>query len=116
MCDKHARCGHCIHEVCQCDGVWHTSTKFVDPVSGRYVQPPKKRVMVKKTSYPSSFCLTNNQYRSIRNNMVDEIVIVDTYSGQVITCFDREQLVEMTDRAIAKVVGETAEVYFVVRF
>ena len=82
----------------------------------RKTEPVKKNVLVKKTSYPSSFSLTNAQYRSIRNGIFDELVIVDTYSGQVITCFDNEQAFELTEKAIAKVVGETAEVYFVVRF
>lgn len=76
----------------------------------------KSRVMTKKTSYRGSFSLTNAQYRAIRNGQFDELVIVDTNSGEVITSFDGEQAAEMTDRAIAKVVDNTCEVYFVVRF
>ena len=82
----------------------------------RKTEPVKKNVLVKKTSYPSSFSLTSRQYRAIRNGIFDEIVVVDTDSGEVLTCFDHEQAFDLTEKAIAKVVGHTAEVYFVVRF
>ena len=117
MCDKHARCGHCIHETCSC-GSFAGTTKFVDPVSGRYVRDPATwRVLKKKTGYPNSISLTETEYRKALAGEYDEVVIFWTKTGGVLTAFSGEALQELTKRARPHLVDKySCRTYWVVRF
>jgi hypothetical protein len=74
-----------------------------------------RKKLVKKTSYPESFSLTNAQYRAAMNGMFESVLVVDSRSGASLFNENEWGLAEVLKTACAKVT-DTGEIYWVVRF
>lgn len=115
MCN--GKCGGCNHEP-----VWHNDRDKVDAEVSRWAgfsspvwDTSPRPELVKKTTYPRSFSLTNAQYRMAMAGRFNGVVVVDSRTGARL--FDENEfgLADVLKTAVPKTTRDGV-IYWVVRF
>jgi hypothetical protein len=125
MCDKNARCGHCIHQRCNKNCLYDEvkpKTMFQETANavGYWTSTAPvadtRPMLVKKTNYPTTFSLTNAQYRMAMHAGYRGVKIM--HAKLAIVLFEENEfgLRDACKYAVPKEDKFTGDVYWVVRF
>lgn len=102
------RCGHCVHEACNCvpyEMMTHRVTGYVPP----------RPILVKKSTYPASCSLTQREYRAAMLGKFSGLTVVSSFRGDKLLVTNSIGLRDLLQEAEAHA-ARNGDVYFVLRW